>query len=192
MTFRRTRCPFCKGKMEQGVRIHPECIDAYAEAEEAKAKRKAEKQARAAAKVERAETRRRKEAIKTIPDYIKEAQHAFNAYIRARDAHQPCISCGAPPPDLSRLHAGRDAGHYRSVGSASHLRFHEDNVHAQCVHCNQWGAGRAVDYRIGLVARLDLTRVETLEHNNTPNKWTREELIAIRDHYKAKLKEMKK
>lgn len=191
MTFRRTRCPHCKGKMEQGVRIHPECIDAYAEAEEAKAKRKAEKQARAAAKVERAETRRRKEAIKTIPELIKEAQHAFNAYIRERDAHQPCISCGAPPPDLSRLHAGRDAGHYRSVGSASHLRFHEDNVHAQCVHCNQWGAGRAVDYRIGLVARLDLTRVEALEHNNTPHKWTREELIAIRDTYKAKLKEMK-
>lgn len=191
MTFRRTRCPHCKGKMEQGVRIHPECIDAYAEAEEAKAQRKAEKQARAAAKVERAETRRRKEAIKTIPELIKEAQYAFNAYIRARDAHQPCISCGAPPPDLSRLHAGRDAGHYRSVGSASHLRFHEDNVHAQCVHCNQWGAGRAVDYRIGLVARLDLTRVEALEHNNTQHKWTRGELIAIRDHYKAKLKEMK-
>lgn len=192
MTFRRTRCPHCKGKMEQGVRIHPECIDAYAEAEEAKTKRKAEKQARAAAKVERAETRRRKEAIKTLPELIKEAQHAFNAYIRARDAHQPCISCGAPPPDLSRLHAGRDAGHYRSVGSASHLRFHEDNVHAQCVHCNQWGAGRAVDYRIGLVARLDLTRVETLEHNNAPHKWTREELIAIRDTYKQKHKEIVK
>lgn len=192
MTFRRTRCPHCKGKMEQGVRIHPECIDAYAEAEEAKAKRKAEKQARAAAKVERAETRRRKEAIKTIPELIKEAQHAFNAYIRERDREQPCISCGAPPPDLSRLHAGRDAGHYRSVGSASHLRFHEDNVHAQCVHCNQWGAGRAVDYRIGLVARLDLERVEALEHNNTPHKWTCEELIGIRDTYKAKLKELKK
>ena len=191
MTFRRTRCPHCKGKMEQGVRIHPECIDAYAEAEEAKAKRKSEKQARAAAKVERAETRRRKEAIKTIPELIKEAQHAFNAYIRARDAHQLCISCGAPPPDLSRLHAGRDAGHYRSVGSASHLRFHEDNVHAQCVHCNQWGAGRAVDYRIGLMARVGLDAIEALEADNTPHKWTREELIAIRDTYKAKLKEMK-
>jgi hypothetical protein len=140
---------------------------------------------------ERAKVRTRKEAIKTIPVLIKEAQREFNAYIRARDAHQPCISCGAAPPDLSGLHAGRDAGHYRSVGSASHLRFHEDNVHAQCVHCNQWGAGRAVDYRIGLVARLDLARVEALEHNNTPHKWTHDELRAIREAYKKKLKELK-
>lgn len=191
MTFRRTRCPHCKGKMEQGVRIHPECIDAYAEAEEAKAKRKAEKQARAAAKVELAETRRRKEAIKTIPELIKEAQHAFNAYIRARDHDKPCVSCDAPPPDMSKLHAGRDAGHYRSTGSASHLRFHPDNCHAQCVKCNQWGAGKAVEYRMRLLQRIGLDRVEALESDNTPHKWTREELIAIRDTYKAKLKEMK-
>lgn len=141
---------------------------------------------------ERAKVRTRKEAIKTIPVLIKEAQHAFNAYIRARDADLPCISCGAPTPDLSALHAGRDAGHYRSTGSASHLRFHEDNCHAQCVRCNQWGAGRAVDYRIGLLDRLDLERVEALEHSNAPHKWTHEELRAIRDTYKAKLKEMKK
>ena len=191
MTFRRTRCPHCKGKMEQGVRIHPECIDAYAEAEEAKANRRAEKQARAAAKVERAETRRRKEAIKTIPKLKKEAEREFNAFIRARDADQPCISCGAPPPDLSGLHAGRDAGHYRSVGSAAHLRYHEDNVHAQCVHCNQHGAGRAVEYRIGLIARIGEARVVALETNNTVRKWTHDELRAIRDTYKAKLKEMK-
>jgi len=191
MTFRRTRCPHCKGKMEQGVRIHPECIDAYAEAEEAKAKRKAEKQARAAAKVERAETRRRKEAIKTLPKLKKEAEREFNAFIRARDADQPCISCGAPPPDLSGLHAGRDAGHYRSVGSAAHLRYHEDNVHAQCVHCNQHGAGRAVEYRIGLIARIGEARVVALETNNTVRKWSHDELRAIRDTYKAKLKEMK-
>ena len=150
------------------------------------------KKVRQAKVAERAKVRTRKEAIKTIPVLIKEAQHAFNAYVRARDADLPCISCGAPPPDLSALHAGRDAGHYRSTGSASHLRFHEDNCHAQCVRCNQWGAGRAVDYRIGLVARLDLARVEALEHNNVPRKWTHEELRGIRDTYKKKLKEMKK
>lgn len=192
MTFRRTRCPHCKGKMEQGVRIHPECIDGYADAQAAKAERAEAKKARAAAKVERAETRRRKEESKTNRDLIKEAQREFNAYIRARDSEQPCISCMAPPPDLSGLHAGRDAGHYRSTGSASHLRFHEDNCHAQCVKCNQWGAGRAVDYRIGLLQRIGRERVEALEHNNTPHKWTHEELRGIRDTYRAKLKEMKK
>lgn len=142
-------------------------------------------------KVERADTKRRKEAIKTIPRLLHEAQGAFNKWIRARDAALPCISCNAPPPDLSQLHAGRDAGHYRSVGSAGHLRFHEDNVNGQCVKCNQWGAGMAVDYRIGLIARIGLARVEALESNNTVRKWTREELIDKREKYRRKLKELK-
>ena len=78
---------------------------------------------RQAKKAEQASIKARKEAIKTIPALIREAQVAFNAWVRARDFTQPCISCDAPPPDLSGLHAGRDAGHYRSTGSASHLRF---------------------------------------------------------------------
>ncbi|WP_333858833.1 recombination protein NinG, partial [Denitromonas sp.] len=45
-------------------------------------------------KIEAAETRRRKEAIKSRPELMREAQTAFNAYIRARDADLPCISCG--------------------------------------------------------------------------------------------------
>lgn len=150
--------------------------------------------AQAAAKKakERAETRERKEAIKRLPDLHREAQAAFNAWIRERDAVLPCISCGAPPPDLSELHAGRDAGHYRSVGSAAHLRYHEDNVHGQCVACNQWGAGRAVEYRIGLIARIGLARVDALEVSNEPHKWTREEVRATRDLYRQKLKALKK
>jgi len=187
----RTRCPQCKTRLAPGQRIHPECISDYATAQAEKAQRAQAKKARAAAKVERASIRARKEAIKTIPVLIKEAQVAFNAWVRARDAAQPCISCDAPPPDMSTLHAGRDAGHYRSTGSASHLRFHPDNCHAQCVKCNQWGAGMAVDYRIRLLQRIGPSRVEALESDNTPHKWTREELIAIRDTYRAKLKELK-
>ena len=147
---------------------------------------------RQAKKADRASIKARKEAIKTIPALIREAQIAFNAWVRARDFTQPCISCDAPPPDLSGLHAGRDAGHYRSTGSASHLRFHPDNCHAQCVHCNRWGAGKAVDYRIRLIRRIGPARVEELEADNTPHKWQREELIAVRDTYRAKLKDIQK
>ena len=191
MTFRRTRCPHCKGKLEQGQRIHPSCIDGYAEAEAAKAERKKAKELRAQQRVERAQDRKRREELKRIPDLVREAQAAFNRWIRKRDEKEPCISCGAPPPDLSGLHAGRDAGHYRSTGAASHLRFHEDNCHAQCVKCNQWGAGRAVEYRIGLLAKVGPVRVESLESNNIPHRWTREELIAIRALYVSKLKTLK-
>lgn len=141
---------------------------------------------------ERAQFKERKAKLKRIPDLIKEAQTVFNKWIRARDEKEPCISCGAPPPDLSGLHAGRDAGHYRSTGSAAHLRFHEDNCHAQCVKCNQWKSGNAVDYRIGLVARIGLPRVEALEASNEPRKWGRDELIAIKAQYVEKLKELKR
>ena len=72
----------------------------------------------------------RKERLKTRRDWEKEAQTAFNAFIRARDKDMPCICCGLP---LSAGDVGGayDCGHYRSVGSAPHLRFHEDNAHAQ-------------------------------------------------------------
>ncbi|MCM2348027.1 MAG: recombination protein NinG, partial [Acidovorax soli] len=36
-----------------------------------------------------------------------------------------------------------------------------------------------------------MARVEELEADNTPHKWRHEELIAVRDTYRAKLKELK-
>lgn len=132
----------------------------------------------------------RKEAIKTIPQLIKEAQVEFNAYIRLRDSGKPCICCGLPL-GTGEVGGGFDAGHYRSTGSASHLRFHEDNCHGQRKQCNRYGAGRAVDYRIGLIARIGLERVLALESDNTTRKWTREELIAIKQTYRDKVKGMK-
>lgn len=138
---------------------------------------------------ERAQVKTRKEAIKTIPQLIKEAQVEFNRYIRLRDAGKPCICCGHP---LGSGEVGGmfDAGHYRSTGSASHLRFDPDNCHGQRKVCNRWGAGRAVDYRIGLIQRIGLERVLALESDNRTHKWTREELIEIRETYKRKTKEL--
>lgn len=143
-------------------------------------------------KAERAQDRATREANKTLPTLHKEARFWFNRWIRLRDAAEPCISCGAPPPDLSGLHAGRDAGHYRSVGSAGHLRYTEANVAAQCVHCNQYLAGNPVGYRKGLTARRGLEAVEALENDNQPEKWKREQVRAIRDDYKARCKELEK
>ncbi|MEJ5030048.1 recombination protein NinG [Comamonas sp. MYb69] len=188
--LRRTKCPHCKAKLEAGQRIHPDCIEPWAEAQAAKKEREEAKRARAAAKVERAETKRRKEAIKTIPELTREAQIAFNAFIRARDqaAGYPCISSGRP---LDWSGNAVDAGHYRSTGAAPHLRFNEDNCHAQSKFDNQWRAGNVVDYRIKLIDRIGLERVEALEADNQVRKWTRQELIDIRDKYRAKTKELK-
>lgn len=168
-----------KGKERPVVitKITKDCIDGHAEAE--------------AAKVERAEARKRKEALKTRNDYQKEAQQAFNAFIRARDrlAGHVCISSGRA---LDWSGNQVDAGHYRSTGAAPHLRFNEDNCHAQSKHDNQYLSGNAVDYRIQLLGRIGLIRVEALESDNSSPKWTAEDLKAIRDMYRAKAKELKK
>lgn len=145
----------------------------------------------AAKKEERAETKQRKESLKTIPQLIAEAQKEFNAYIRERDKDQPCICCGKPLGS-SDVGGAYDCGHYRSTGSASHLRFDERNAHAQRKECNRWGAGRAVDYRIGLVARIGLEAVEALESDNDPVKWDRDTLRQLKTIYRAKARALKK
>jgi len=144
---------------------------------------------------EKKQDRVKRESLKTIPQLIKEAQIEFNAYRRLADklAGHPCISCGRP---LDWGTEGRshqvDCGHYRSTGSAAHLRFDERNAHAQCVNCNRYGAGRAVDYRIGLVNRIGLDAVEALEADNQPVKWDRDTLRQIKVIYRAKTRALKK
>lgn len=131
------------------------------------------------------QTRDRKQAMKTRSDHLKSAQAAFNKFIRERDAHLPCISCG-------RFHAGAyDAGHYRSVGAQPALRFHEDNCHKQCVPCNQHKSGNVVEYRLGLIARIGAERVAFLEQEHAPAKYTIEDAKAIKAHYAAKLRALK-
>jgi hypothetical protein len=147
----------------------------------------AEKKAKQQAAAEKKEIALRKKALKTRSDWIKETQIAFNRYIRLRDAGKPCICCGRPL-GLEAVGGGFDCGHYRSVGSAPHLRFDERNAHGQTKQCNRYGSGRAVDYRVGLIARIGLAAVEAIEADQTPRKWTVDELKAIRDTYRARAK----
>lgn len=191
MSLRRTTCKHCRNKLtpeRPGQVVHTDCAADYAIA---LGEKKARAEAKAVKRADVADTRARKEKLKRIPDYIKEAQVAFNAYVRARDAGKPCICCGMPL-ELGGLGGGFDCGHYRSTGSASHLRFNEDNAHGQRKVCNRWGAGRAVDYRIGLVERIGVERVEALESDSQPRKWLKEDLLHIRDTYRQKIKELKK
>jgi hypothetical protein len=153
--------------------------------------RQEERQKKERAKLDRALDAQRKRSLETIPELIKKAQHAFNAYIRERDKDQPCICCGRPL-GASDVGGSFDCGHYRSTGSASHLRFDERNAHAQRKDCNRWGAGRAVDYRVGLVARIGLEAVESLEADNAPVKWERDTLRQIATIYRGKLRDLKK
>jgi hypothetical protein len=153
----------------------------------------ADQQAKAAedhAKAERKADKAKREKLKTRGDWMREAQQAFNAWVRERDrqAGYSCICCGEP---LDWSGNNVDAGHYRSRGSAPHMRFVETNCWAQTKKCNRYGAGRAVDYRIGLVARIGLEAVEALEADQEPRKWSIAELQEIKQEYRAKLKKLK-
>ncbi|MGC0862094.1 recombination protein NinG, partial [Pantoea agglomerans] len=94
------------------------------------------------------------------------------------DRDLPCISCGTWET------VQWEAGHYRSRGAASHLRYNEDNLAKQCHRCNVQLSGNQQQYRINLITRIGLQRVLTLESNNEPHRYTREELDAIRARYR--------
>lgn len=175
------KCKICKNEF---TKVRPlqfvcsfECSIKYAnnlkaknEAKETKLRRKAYKDT--------------KDKIKTLTDLANDAQKVFNQYIRERDKLLPCISCG-------RHHNGQyHSGHFRSVGAARHLRFNEDNVHKQCSVCNNHKSGNILEYRINLVKKIGIERVEALENNNEIIKYTREDLIKIKEQYKLKLKNL--
>ena len=137
------------------------------------------------ARDQRRQDKAKREKLKTRSDWMKEAQREFNRFIRLRDSGKPCVCCGSHLGD-GDVGGAFDCGHYRSVGSAPHLRFDERNAHAQRKQCNRYGSGRAVDYRIGLVARYGLAFVEGLERDQSPKHYTIEDLKHIRDTYRAK------
>lgn len=159
------------------------CAQAHAPANHEKARK-------AIAQRERREIKVRKEKLKSRGDYLREAQQAFNAFIRMRDqlAGHVCISSGRR---LDWNGNAVDAGHYRSVGAAPHLRFDERNVHAQSKQDNRYLSGNATDYRIGLIRRIGLAEVEALERDQSVRKYTIDDLKEIAARYRAKLKALK-
>lgn len=144
---------------------------------------KAKKAAKTASE-QRMAHREAKERIKTRGEWTKDAQTAFNAYIRARDSGMPCVSCG-------RHHQGQwHAGHYRTVGANPELRFNELNVHKQCAPCNDHLHGNLINYRIELERRIGSANLKWLEGNHEAAHLSIDDLKAIRSAYKLKLKQI--
>jgi hypothetical protein len=168
------RCKNCKEKFEP-VRfnakycMNEECVRVWVETEKQK-QWKAKK------------TRLKKELM-SLQDWLKLAQMTFNKWIRHRDKGMSCISCGNEPKKAN-------AGHFYSQGGHSNVRFHEDNVHLQCEHCNSYLSGNLLNYRIGIEKRIGTARLIVLEViAHETKKWTVQELNEIIETYKRKLKE---
>jgi len=138
------------------------------------------------AKEKKNEIKQRREAIKTRSEWLRDAQTAFNAWVRERDHDKPCISCG-------RHHKGQyHAGHYRSVAACPALRFNPLNTNKQCRPCNEMLSGNIIKYRMRLIKKIGLNLVEWLEQDHQPNKYTIEEIKEIKRKYSRMARELKK
>ncbi|MEB8638635.1 recombination protein NinG [Cronobacter muytjensii] len=145
------------------------------------AQRKEEKEKRAA-------WRQRKAAVKPRAHWVNYTQRIVNDYIRESElvAGLGCISCG------TKTAAVWHAGHYRTTAAAGHLRFNHKNIHLQCNACNVHKSGNIELYRANLVALIGEEAVQALENDNTPHRWTVQELAEIRKTHRALIRALKK
>lgn len=177
------KCRVCKAKFEPFNSLQQVCSTACALQ---KAQKDFQKDAERKAKEQRKWIREQKAKVKSRGEHLKEAQQAFNAYIRERDRHRPCISCGT-------YTAGQyHAGHYRTTKAAPELRFEELNCHKQCAQCNNFDSGNIVEYRISLIQRIGQEAVDWLEGPHEAKHYTTDELKEIKRKYRAMKRELEK
>lgn len=126
-----------------------------------------------------------KQKTKTQSDYLKDLQKLFNKYIRLRDKGRPCISCNA-------THYTVSCGHYFPSGKYKSVTFDEDNCHAQCwYNCNSKLSGNLIEYRVGLLKKIGLERLQKLEEKARQHKqWTIPELKELIQLYKIKIEQL--
>lgn len=181
-------CKVCKSAYKPAKPLQsvcsPWCALSLASSKRAKALKVEQVKERRADKVKR-------ETLKTRSDWIKDAQIEFNKYVRLRDSGKGCISCGSACGESSIGGSG-DAGHFRSRGSAPHLRFDERNCHLQCKRCNRYLSGNVADYRAGLIGRIGIDAVLALESDQEPRRHTVDDLKAIKAKYAALSRELNK
>lgn len=202
--MRRTTCPQCRKKLGEGERIHQECVSAWADTQAAKAERAKGKAIKTAAKEDRAETKRRKERLKTRADVLKEAKVAVQAYRRLEELSKGrgCMSCGRSREEVEagewRPGGYWDGGHFKSKGAFPELALEPLNIWLQCKSCN---AGSGKYARKGYTVNSEFERnlalaegqdlVDWLNGPHEPKHYDMSQLAEMRDGFKAKVKQLK-
>lgn len=165
------KCRYCKEKFTPFNSLQPfcfknECITKHNKTTLEKKKAKAKKEF--------------KENDKST--LLKLAQTVVNKYIRLRDLNKPCISCG---------HLGDrqiHAGHYRPMGNNQQLRFYTLNIYAQCSICNNYKSGNLAEYRLNLIKKIGLAKVEEIEANQERGSYSVEYLQRLIKVFRKKIK----
>jgi hypothetical protein len=179
------KCKVCKTEFmpftSTAVVCGFKCAEEYA-------KRSRDRREASLKRTERVKTKKAIEAIQPKSYWLKKAQTVVNRYTRLRDKDEGCVSCDKPSTWQGQWHAS----HYRSVGSAPHLRFDERNVHKSCSVCNNHLSGNQINYRIRLVQKFGIEFVESLEADHKPKHFTVDDIKGIIETYKQKCKDMEK
>lgn len=125
-----------------------------------------------------------------LPKLIKTVQALANKYARLRDCYgndgTGCISCGQWfGYDML------DGGHYIPTTTSS-TRFNEININAQCHRCNRFLHGNLRGYFRGMEAKYGRDRLDDLEASATSRKWTRPELLELKEYYNDKIRNIER
>lgn len=187
------KCPICTTEYTPRSSLQKVChnyrcaMEFNRQVDERNAAREKRKQER----LQRDDLRQRRERLKGKSEWNREAQAAVNKFIFWRDYGDPCIACGKPL-NYGVRGGAVDASHYRSRGAAPWLRFNVFNNNAGCVHCNRDLSGNLIPYRINLIEKFGLHRVERIEHDNTVRKFDIEYLKRVKSIFTRRARHYEK
>lgn len=179
------KCKVCKSAYEPRLPMQVVCGLDCARSLAVSVRGKAEKKK---AVQERAETRRRKEAIRPISKLEEECRAIVQKIARIRDRNDGCISCELPANWDGQWHGS----HFRSHGACSALQFHLWNIHKACWICNKLYSGRINQYEPRLVQKMGQERVDWLKAQNGVVKPSREYLYRFKKVMGKRLRRMEK
>lgn len=187
------KCPICtteyipRSSLQKVCHNYKCAMEFNRQVDERNAAREKRKQER----LQRDDLRQRMERLKGKSEWNREAQAAVNKFIFWRDYGDPCIACGKPL-NYGVRGGAVDASHYRSRGAAPWLRFNVFNNNAGCVHCNRDLSGNLIPYRINLIEKFGLHRVERIEHDNTVRKFDIEYLKRVKSIFTRRARHYEK
>ena len=208
------KCKHCKEYVTEFVKVPAgvfctfdhaiEFAQAKSKADAARQLAKANREQGIKDKSTRKQYRDDKERLKPLSKLKNEAQKSINSYIRIRDYHKSCISCGKSRELIEHEQGWKtggswDAGHYQGRGKKPQLRFVLYNIHKQCKSCNG-GSGKyahkaaTVDqqYEINLIDKIGIDKVELLKNNQEIIKFEADYLRRIKTIFNKKTRIYKK
>jgi 5-methylcytosine-specific restriction endonuclease McrA len=181
-TYKPKTCKICKDKFVPVRDLQPtcqkiECMIAYGNKTLQKHRQNQSK----------ALNRAKKEFRDSDKVHLKKvAQMLVNKYARLRDQYESgvrCCTCGS----VGKM----DGGHFLPTSGYGAIRYNTNQIHQQCVNCNQYNGGRPIEYEQFMIKKYGMKYVENLKATkNIRRKYTVEYYQKLIRIIKKKLKQI--